>query len=207
MIDASLIVSAAALIFTVGSFYWLQARKGQMRAQKVSTFSGAIRPDGVFLRLPIMIYNTGAKPRVVSGLRLRFCGGEQEVLECQTFRTGLEAKTGDTQDFFHPYVVPGRGIDTKFAQFQGRYLPHRFGDEPTFFDIEVQCEGSPKWKAIGRVEVHTEIMHTAIYITYSNNPGVWTENILKDAKAWRAELAAKAGAVAPPQGEEGDARG
>lgn len=188
MLPASVVVSASALAFTIGSFYWLQARKGRLKLYPVATFSGAAADPSFFLRLPVMIYNTGAKPRVVSGLRLRFHGEEPALLECHTFRKGIEPKSGDTEDFFHPYVVPGRDIVTRFAHFRGDDFSRLLSDAPSTFTVEVQHDDKTKWKAIGKVEVHTEIMYVGSYIAYSNNPGVWPETILEDAKEWRTKL-------------------
>lgn len=193
MIEASVIVSASALAFTVGSFYWLQARRGRLKVYPVSTFGGAAADPTFLLRLPIMIFNSGAKPRVVTSLRLRFEGEESALLECHTFRKSLDPKPGDTEDYFYPYVVPGRDIVTKLAHFRGGNFARLLGDEPSSFVVEVQHDDQIKWKAIGRIKVHTEIMHTGGYIAYSNNPGVWPENILVEAKQWRSSLASNAG--------------
>lgn len=197
MLDAPLVVSVSALAFTVGSFYWLQARTGRLKVYPVSTFSGSAADPSFLLRLPIMIYNSGAKPRVVSGLRLRFHGEESALLECHTFRVGVRPTSDDIEDFFYPYVVPGREVVTKFAHFRGEGFLRLLTDRPSSFVVQVQHEGKSKWKALGEVVVHTETMYTGSYISYSNNPGVWSEDMLGKAKEWRAKLAAK---PEPPNG-------
>lgn len=190
MIEASVVVASSALVFTVGSFYWLQARKGRLKLFPVSTFSGAAAEPAFFLRVPIMIYNTGAKPRVVSGIRLRFRGDAATLLECHTFRSSVVPKEGDIEDYAHPYVVPGRNVVTKIAHFRGEGFSRLLTDEPSSFDVEIQHDDKTKWKAIGHIEVHTEIMHVGSYIGYTNNPGAWPDDIVANAKVWRAKLAA-----------------
>ncbi|MBF4993648.1 hypothetical protein ITX31_05940 [Arthrobacter gandavensis] len=204
MIDASLVVSVLALAFTIVSFYWLQARKGCLKLYPVSTFSGAAADPYFLLRLPIMIYNSGAKPRVVSGLRLRLQGEESALLECHTFRTGARPKSEDIEDFFHPYVVPGREVITKFAHFRGEGFSRLLTDVPSSFVVEVQHEGKSKWKALGELVVHTETMFTGNYISYSNNSGVWRAEQLDEAKKWRKKLAEER---EPTKHEEEEGRG
>lgn len=198
MAEVSLVISSLALLFTVGSFYWLQARKGRLKLYPVTTFSGAAAEPSFFLRVPIVIYNSGAKPRVVSGIRLRFRRDPSVLLECHTFRSSVDPREGDTEDFAHPYVVPGRNVVTKIAHFRGDGFARHLTDGPSMFDVEIQHDDEREWRSLGSIEVHTEIMHVGAYITYSNNPGVWTENLIEEAKAWRAALSAKRGSQGGP---------
>jgi hypothetical protein len=52
---ASLIISISALLFTVTSFWWLQARRGRLTCFPVQTFSGYLKRDGVALRMPLSL--------------------------------------------------------------------------------------------------------------------------------------------------------
>jgi hypothetical protein len=54
------------------SFWWLNARRGRLVAAPPGAFALAARPKGILLRLPLAIYNTGARALVVSNLRCRF---------------------------------------------------------------------------------------------------------------------------------------
>lgn len=185
---APLVVACLALLFTVISFYWLQARKGSLRVYPVTTFSGSMSADRIILRVPVTIYNTGARPRVVTAMRLALADHDAFLLECQTFRKTIQPEPGDTEDFAHPYVVPGRNVVTKYAHFSAdKPLPTR-GKGPAIFDLEAMVDDERDWTKLGRVEVHTEIMHTAAYITYSNNSGVWREDLLRDAEKYQGNI-------------------
>ncbi len=52
---APVFISCLALIFTVGSFYWLQARKGRLKLYPVITFSGYWNKSRLVLRLPVIL--------------------------------------------------------------------------------------------------------------------------------------------------------
>ena len=185
---APVIVACCALLFTVGSFYWLQARKGRLKLYPVITFSGMVNERRIALRMPIIIYNTGARPRVISAIRLRWQGDREFLLECHTFRKTIDPKPEDTEDYAHPYVVPGRSVVTKYAHFMADGFARHLSDKPSIYDVEVMLDDDTAWKVLGPVLLHTEIMNNRSYVTYSNNPGVWPDGILTQAQSFRAEL-------------------
>lgn len=184
----SVIVACCALVFTVGSFYWLQARKGRLKLYPVTTFMGAANNRTFVLRVPIIIYNSGARPRVVCGIRLRWQGDKKFLFECHTFRKTIDAQPGDHEDYAHPYVIPGRNVVTKFANFRGEDFACHLSDKSSIFDVEVMLDDQPEWKPLGPVRIHTEIMNDTGYVTYSNIPGVWPDGILEEAEEHRKGL-------------------
>lgn len=189
MTIAPLIIACLALLFTVASFYWLQARKGRLRLYPVMTFSGSMSANQFILRIPVTIYNTGATPRVVTAMRLTLTAHTPEyVLECQTFRKTVQPKPDDTEDFAHPYVVAGRNVVTKHAHFSADAALPVLDGRPARFHVDALLDDRNEWARLGEVEVHTEIMHTAAYITYSNNSGVWSADLLKDAAKYQGGL-------------------
>lgn len=184
----SVIVACCALLFTVGSFYWLQARKGRLKLYPVTTFSGAAANGKVTLRMPVIIYNTGARPRVVTGVRLRWQGDGLFRFECHTFRKTVEPTPEDTEDYAHPYVVPGRSVVTKYAHFAGDGFARHLSAESSIFDVEVMLDDQTEWRVLGPVRIHTEIMYSLGYVTYTNNSDLWPAGILSDAQDFRDRL-------------------
>lgn len=188
--DAPVLVALCALLFTVGSFYWLQARKGRLKLYPVMTFGGRVTEENFALRVPIIIYNSGARPRVITAIRLRWQGDGNFLFECHTFRKALQAKRDDTEDYAHPYVISGRSVVTKYAHFVGDGFGEHLSDKPSTFDVEVILDDSMQWTVLGLVQIHTEIMYSTTYdIVYSNNPGVWPEGIMHRAGRRRAAIA------------------
>ena len=82
----ALLVSVAALIFTVASFWWLQARRGKLIMSSIPAFSGYVATDRrLGVRLPIWLYNTGARTRLVDELRLVFPSWDDGQAQGQPF--------------------------------------------------------------------------------------------------------------------------
>lgn len=191
MTIAPLVIACLALLFTVASFYWLQARKGRLRLYPVMTFSGSMSIDRFILRIPVTIYNTGATPRVITALRLTLTDHTPRyVLECQTFRKTIVPTSDDMEDFAHPYVVAGRNVVTKHAHFAADAVLPILDGGPVRFHVDALLDDEKKWARLGKVDVHTEIMHTDAYITYSNNAGVWRAGLLQDAAEYQGGMPA-----------------
>lgn len=92
----ALLVSVAALIFTVASFWWLQARRGKLILSGITAFSGYVATDrGLGIRLPILLYNTGARTRLVDELRLVFPSWDPGQAQWETFHPTLKPQSGD----------------------------------------------------------------------------------------------------------------
>lgn len=169
----ALLVSVAALIFTVASFWWLQARRGKLTMSGIPAFSGYVASDcWLGVRLPILLYNTGARTRLVDELRLVFPSWDPGQAQWQTFHPTLKTKSGDedTDDFAGPYPIDGRRAAMRFVKFTypfGITLP-----EPveTLCRVEARLDGSPAWTVVGSFTLYLGHMaHPDRFITYRNS--------------------------------------
>ncbi|MDP9987348.1 hypothetical protein J2S98_002515 [Arthrobacter oryzae] len=187
---APIFISCLALLFTVGSFYWIQVRKGRLKLFPVITFSGYWKKSRLVLRLPVVLFNSGARPRVITALRLTTTDndGETIILECHSFRRTVDPTADDMEDMAHAYAIPARQVVTKHAHFAVDSLPVFYQPGPTPFQVQALVDASTNWRKLGDVAVHVEIMHTPSYITYSNNPGVWPASLQDDAARYRARI-------------------
>lgn len=57
---AAVAISLFALAFTIGSFWWLHARRGSLTATAPRVY--AFSSNAMRLRLPLVIYNSSVKP-------------------------------------------------------------------------------------------------------------------------------------------------
>src|SRR5215216_5408341 len=111
-------IALMALIFTVASFWWLQARQGNLRSYEPHTFGFYRQPNKVRLRFPLVFYNTGPKPIVVQDMRLSF--PEQSgvtPIEWRTSRSQLMPDTDDGAQLPAVFSVPGRQAQQHFIEF------------------------------------------------------------------------------------------
>jgi hypothetical protein len=112
MAAAAFAISILALIFTVGSFYWLNARRGSITAVVPEIYAFV---EGFRLRLPLAFLNDGAIPILVSDLRIEIVG--VGYFPWQTTRTILRPEENDGSAFATPFTVPQRGTKHVIAEF------------------------------------------------------------------------------------------
>jgi hypothetical protein len=55
----SIVIAVAALLFTVGSFWWLN-RRGRLVGAAPDAYAIANPPHDLLIRFPLAIFNTGA---------------------------------------------------------------------------------------------------------------------------------------------------
>ena len=165
----TLIVAALALLFTVASFWWIQVRRGRLVSYEPQTFSGYIIGGGFRFRLPLTIYNTGARALVVIDLRLRFV--EQGVtVPVISFRRTVNATTGDVEDFAHPFAVPGRSAVSRFVEFG---TIHWAPDPDTWYRLRIEARTGDdgEWSELLEFELSTpEKEKATLYIAYRRDP-------------------------------------
>lgn len=111
---ATVIVALLALAFTVGSFWWIWVRRGHLEAYEPQTYAGYLSASGFRLRLPLTVYNTGARTLVATDMRAVFVN-EGVTVPVITFRHSIKPLTGDVADFAHPFAIPGRQTISKFV--------------------------------------------------------------------------------------------
>jgi len=192
---ASLFIALAALLFTVGSFWWIHARRGKLQSFPPQTFAGYLQRDSAAIRLPLSILNTGAVPIVVTDLRLRLepIEGDELLMHCRTFRRSLTPEADDVDDFAHPWTVPGRTVVSKHLEFASTSDPDSIlSGAPVNAVIEGLTDRQTTWTTLLRFPLHVEIMaHIGRYITYSNQEHVWQPNLRSDAAKAHSKLRAE----------------
>jgi hypothetical protein len=72
MTVASVAIAVLALLFAVASFWWLNARRGRVVGAVPHAYGMAAAAQVFLLRLPLALYNTGARAIVVRDLRCWF---------------------------------------------------------------------------------------------------------------------------------------
>jgi hypothetical protein len=181
-VDAGVVISVLALAFTVFSFWWIQVRTGHLVAYEPQTYAGYLKQNGFRLRLPLTIYDTGAKALVATDLRVLFIR-EKVAVPVISFRSQLRPESTEHTDFAHPFAVPGRGSVSRFVEFGRKdWSP----DPATVYEtvIEVRTDGDATWRELCQVTLTSAPADTAgNYITYRRDPtddapppSVWRES-------------------------------
>jgi hypothetical protein len=67
-----IVIAVAALVFTIGSFWWMNARTGRLIVTAPRSYAITTQENRMILLLPLVFYNSGPVPYVVRDLRVRF---------------------------------------------------------------------------------------------------------------------------------------
>jgi hypothetical protein len=105
---APVTVAVCALLFTVGSFWWLYLRRGKLVVTAPQTYAAFLDERRLILLFPLVFHNTGARDYVVRDLRVRF--GDESVgvpLDWERVRGGVDASAYPTGSWLphSPYPV------------------------------------------------------------------------------------------------------
>jgi hypothetical protein len=166
----SLLIACLALTFTVGSFWWLNARQGRLTSFEPHSFAAAATRSQSRLRFPLVLYNTGAKPIIVQNMRLRFPGAGSTILPWAATRSQLMPVPQDRPALPAVFSILGRTAQQMFVEFGGPFA----GGVPTRdcqAQIDVKLGHRQDWDHLITFTLWgTRITNPNNFITYSNSP-------------------------------------
>jgi hypothetical protein len=166
---ASVAVALLALAFTIGSFWWIWVRRGHLEAYEPQTYAGYLMGDSFRLRLPLTVYNTGARTLVATDMRAVFVDHGVTV-PVITFRHSIKPLSGDVADFAHPYPVAGRQSVSKFVEFGRKdWAPNPATEYRVRVEVRTGDDGA--WSELVTVNLTSPDPATASsYIAYRRDP-------------------------------------
>lgn len=138
---AAVFIAVLALLFTVGSFWWLHARPGRLVGNRPGEVALAITPQQSRFRFGLVLYNTGARTLVVEELRLRIIEDDR-ALEWITTRDRLRPTSDERIDFCCALPVDGRrAVPLSLSSVRprhhgGRTRGQRIGLRSTFGSLD-----------------------------------------------------------------------
>jgi hypothetical protein len=168
----SLVIACLALTFTIGSFWWLNARQGRLMSFEPHSFAACVTPQLSRFRFPLVLYNTGAKPIIIQNMRLWFPEKGHTILPWITTRSQLRPERDDVRDFLAAFSIPGRTAQQTFIEF-GVPFPFPSGVPAVDYQaqVDVKLGHHQGWSHLITFTLRaTRIMDPDHYITYSNLP-------------------------------------
>jgi hypothetical protein len=170
MAIVSIFIACLALAFTIGSFWWLHARRGSLVSFEPQTFAAAATPQQSRVRLPLVLFNTGATPIVVQDMRLRFPEGQSPILPWALTRSQLKPASDDGHAFPAVFSILGRSTVQMFIEFGGPSA----GGVPAAdcqAQVDVKLGHRDGWDHLLTFTLRaSRITDPNHYITYSNRP-------------------------------------
>ena len=185
-------VSGCALLFTVGSFWWLQMRRGHLKGYAPHSFAAYFEGIILFLRFPLVIYNTGAASLVVLDLQLKFPDEPESIipLPWRTSRSQLSPSPGDLGSFPGAFAIAGRSAEQHFIEFGGPWPGIQMKAGETYrCRIEAKLGHNQKWKELVTFPLALpRMMNPSTNTTYKNSPWQPSTEDIKKIDAFSNEL-------------------
>lgn len=169
---AAIVVALCALGFTVGSFWWLHARAGSVEAAEPGAYCfGTSDTLGVRLQLPLALYNSGARARVVADLRLVVVTDSARA-PIGWIATVSKLASSNDRRFATPFAIHGRSTREIVAEFGGdtRWRPDPLRRQ--LLTLEARLHPSRHWTEIETFDWWPPpgAADTERYLAYRNEP-------------------------------------
>jgi hypothetical protein len=197
----SLAIGVLALLFTIASFWWLNARRGRLRCAAPHAYGMAATPQVFLLRLPLALYNTGARAIVVRDLRCWFPESRQVLpLPWRTTRRTLRPESGDVEDFPTPFPVRGREAVPVIPEFGGPFPGFTLDAGSHRCLVEILENDRDSWRVLLDFELHVtgDTEKRKAYLAYSNLAE--DPRAKERGEAAARDLMAKLKQIRPPPG-------
>lgn len=153
MIVPAFIISVLALTFTLASFWWLHWRTGKLRIAEPRTYQGYAQTSGqMILVIPLVFFNDGPTPILVSNLRLRFL--HETDAQPLTFNSTWAAFAYKEEDlgraFATPFPVHGREATLRICEFQRELAGWEFQAKQYWLGLDAKIGTPGRWKQVSK---------------------------------------------------------
>ncbi|MFJ5530275.1 hypothetical protein [Streptomyces sp. NPDC093261] len=185
------VVSVCALVFTVASFWWINARQGHLKSWEPHSFAAIVHPSLACLRLPLVLHNTGAKPIVVQDLVLTFPHEPASHLPLlwKSSPSRLEPGPGEELKLPAGFAVAGREAKQLFIEFEAPFSG--FVAEARDYTVRIEARVGHRrgWRPLLTFTLRAaNIIDPDRYTVYSNAPLELTKEGRQKAEAALLEL-------------------
>lgn len=161
-----IVVSGLALAFTVLSFWYMNWRRGKLRVGNIQHFAAGKSLEGnadeknvVVIKLPLILFNTGARPLVVESFRLvpKSIASLSvlffERVDDRLIMTSLDDQQIKNDYFFLPVLIKANEVVKDNFVFEARDSSFDFTQSRYMFNLEAQIAGRRGWRKVKAIEL------------------------------------------------------
>lgn len=165
---APVFISILALLFAVLSFWWMNWRPGKLNVGNIRLFAAGKATEGnadsknvVIVNLPLILWNSGARPLLVEDLRLVPIGTPAlpdlafEAVDDKLTTSGLERDDRIKRDhFFLPVALkPNEVVRANFV-FEARNHEVTFEALRYRLSLQARFSASARWCPVKEIELN-----------------------------------------------------
>ena len=141
--EIALVLSLCAIVFTIFSFWWLNARRGKVIAVGPQYVFGQFKQEKLAIQLPIVLQNTGPSSIVISAFTIKFLETQKDKLIWVGFST--DPLDGEFS-FKKPVVLKGFDAVQTILYFQREAAENLFA--PHRVQVQAIWSGKSTWMAL-----------------------------------------------------------
>ena len=143
---AAILISILALLFTVGSFWYMNWRPGVLRIGNIRSYAAIAAEPHLVIAIPVAFSNRGALPVLVDNLRLRL-PDHGDALTALWFDAIVE-KLGNQSEGRQPaipFAVRGGEVVVKVCEFRRQRSGFVFGEGKYKVAIDARTDCDETW--------------------------------------------------------------
>lgn len=166
-------IATLALLFTVGSWWWLNGRRGRLRSFAPHSFAYVGSDTALRLRFPLVLENTGPTPLVVQDIRLHFPDEPDALLPIPWTQSRSELRPGRDDGLALPAVFPvaGHSAEQYFIEFSAPFPGLRLERRCYSVQIDVHLGHRKSWTELLTFPLFVEqVASPEQFIAYRNAP-------------------------------------
>jgi hypothetical protein len=184
----------------VGSFWWINARRGRLKCFEPRSFAALIKADEAILRFPLVFHNTGAGPIVIQDIRLQLPREPEHInpFAWRASRSQIQPVNNEPGELPASFAIAGRVAEQTFIEFAGMFPS--VSPEPRDYIVSVEAMLGHRrgWRELMSFVLHAgHIRVPDRNVAYSNDPGAVT-NAEKEEAARALNLWAERNKSARP---------
>ncbi|MFG2948467.1 hypothetical protein [Streptomyces adustus] len=198
-------ISLCALLFTISSFWWINARQGRLESWEPQSFAAITDCTVTRLRLPLVLHNTGAKPIVVQDLRVSFPDEPASHLPLLWMSSPSRLRPGLDEEPKLPagFAVSGREAQQLFMEFEAPFGGLVLAPRDYKVQIQVRVGHRKGWRPLLTFTLRAaNITNRDRYNVYSNAPVELTKEDRQKADAALQALLDEQGNLSAPGGKK-----
>jgi hypothetical protein len=161
------IVAVLALLFTVGSFWWMNWRRGMLLVGPPRSYGAAQEGDVLLMHVPLVFFNPAPTPIIVHHLRLVFA---DRPAQTPLYFIATVEGLGMTKErrFATQFLVRGRDGVSLVCDFQRRPSGPSVGAGHYRMELEAMLLGSDNWRRICSFRLNVPYAIPTHFQTFDN---------------------------------------
>lgn len=153
-----IIISTLAILFTIGSFWWMNWRRGRLQLWPPRSYAAKGGADQLTIQLPLVMFNTGPTPIVVRNLRVVL--PEEADMPTASFQATVpKLASTEGREWATGFPVRGREAVRVIGQFINKQTGVVFTAKTYVVEVQARLGTGNRWVSLLRFDLKVTDQH------------------------------------------------